>query len=127
MRRPVKALLKQRADVNVADVDGSTALQWAAHWNDLDTVKALLAAGAKANVPRAATVCTPLHEAAANRQRAIVNALAPRWAAADSAYGEGETPLMLAAAVWKPRDRQAARRGGANGQRGGEDSEDRPP
>ena len=44
----VKALLKQRADVNAADVDGSTALQWAAHWNDLDTVKALIAAGAKA-------------------------------------------------------------------------------
>ncbi len=41
----VKALLKQRADVNVADVDGTTALQWAAHWNDLDTVKALIARG----------------------------------------------------------------------------------
>src|SRR5262245_12567829 len=39
----VKALLKQRADVNAADVDGTTALQWAAHWNDLDTVKALIA------------------------------------------------------------------------------------
>ena len=37
----MKALLKQRADVNAADVDGTTALQWAAHWNDLDTVKAL--------------------------------------------------------------------------------------
>ena len=48
----VKALLKQRADVNAADVDGTTALQWAAHWNDVDTVKALIAAGAKANVAK---------------------------------------------------------------------------
>ena len=44
-----RTLIKQRADVNAPDVDGSTPLQWAAHWNDLDTVKALLAAGAKPN------------------------------------------------------------------------------
>ena len=62
----VKALLKQRADVNAADVDGTTALQWAAHWNDLDTVKALLAAGAKANVASRYGV-TPLHEAEIGR------------------------------------------------------------
>src|SRR5687767_7617450 len=60
----VKTLLKQRIDVNAADVDGTTALQWAAHWNDLDTVKALLAAGAKATVASRYGV-TPLHEAAA--------------------------------------------------------------
>ena len=36
----VKALLKQKVNVNAPDVDGSTALQWAAHWNDIDTVKA---------------------------------------------------------------------------------------
>ena len=40
-----------------------TALHWAAHWNDLETVKALLAAGAKANVANRYGV-TPLHEAA---------------------------------------------------------------
>jgi uncharacterized protein len=92
----VKALLKQRADVNAADVDGTTALQWAAHWNDLDTVKALLAAGAKANAASRYGV-TPLHEAASIGSAPIVNALLRAGAAADPTYGEGETPLMLAA------------------------------
>ena len=67
----VKALLKQRADVNAPDVDGTTALQWAAHWNDVDTVKALIAAGAKANVASRYGV-TPLHEAASIGSAPIV-------------------------------------------------------
>ena len=92
----VKALLKQRVDVNIPDVDGTTALQWAAHWNDVETVKALIAAGAKANVASRYGV-TPLHEAASIGSAPIVNALLRAGAAADSTYGEGETPLMLAA------------------------------
>lgn len=92
----VKALLKQRADVNAADVDGTTALQWAAHWNDLETVKALLGAGAKANAASRYGV-TALHEAAAIGSAPIVNALLRAGAAVDPAYGEGETPLMMAA------------------------------
>src|SRR5688572_15331186 len=91
-----KALIKQRADVNAADVDGTTALQWAAHWNDLDTVKALIASGAKASVASRYGV-TPLHEAAAIGSAPIVNALLRAGASADATYGEGETPLMLAA------------------------------
>jgi ankyrin repeat protein len=92
----VKALLKQRADVNAAAVDGTTALQWAAHWNDLDAVKALLAAGAKANVASRYGV-TPLHEAASIGSAPIVNVLLRAGATVDATYGEGETPLMLAA------------------------------
>ena len=57
-----RALLKQRADVNAADAEGMTALHWAAHWNDLETVKLLLRAGAKAKVANRYGV-TPLHEA----------------------------------------------------------------
>ena len=45
----VRALLKQRADVNVRAHDGSTALLWAAHWNDLDTADLLIRAGADVN------------------------------------------------------------------------------
>jgi ankyrin repeat protein len=92
----VMSLLKQRADVNAADVDGTTALHWAAHWNDLATVKALLTAGAKANVASRYGV-TPLHEAASIGSAPIVNALLRAGASVDASYGEGETPLMLAA------------------------------
>jgi len=91
-----RALLRQRVDVNAADVDGSTALQWAAHWNDFDTVKALLTAGANPNAASRYGV-TPLHEAATIGSAPIVNALLKAGAHANAAYGEGETPVMLAA------------------------------
>jgi ankyrin repeat protein len=91
-----RALIRQRADVNAPDVDGSTPLQWAAHWNDLETVKALLAAGARSNAANRYGV-TPLHEAATIGSAPIVNALLRAGARADAAYGEGETALMLAA------------------------------
>src|SRR5579864_1519081 len=41
-----EALLKRHADVNVSTADGSTALHWAAHWDDLATVERLILAGA---------------------------------------------------------------------------------
>lgn len=90
-----RTLIRQRADVNSADVDGSTALQWAAHWNDVETVKALLAAGAKPNAANRYGV-TPLHEAATIGSAPIVNALLRAGAKADVVYGDGETALMLA-------------------------------
>src|SRR4029079_11186151 len=40
------AALYQKADPNVADTDGSTALLWAVHNDDVELVKKLLAAGA---------------------------------------------------------------------------------
>jgi ankyrin repeat protein len=91
-----RALLRQRVDVNTPDVDGSTPLQWAAHWNDLETVKSLLAAGAKANAANRYGV-TPLHEAATIGSAPILSALLRAGARPDAVYGEGETALMLAA------------------------------
>ena len=93
---PQPALERQRVGVNTPDVDGSTPLQWAAHWNDLETVKALLAAGAKANAANRYGV-TPLHEAATIGSAPILSALLRAGATADAVYGEGETALMLAA------------------------------
>src|SRR5262245_30172047 len=45
----VHALLSQHADVNAKSADGSTALLWAAHWNDLETAGLLIRGGADAN------------------------------------------------------------------------------
>jgi ankyrin repeat protein len=91
-----RALIRQRVDVNTPDLDGTSPLQWAAHWNDLDTVKALLAAGAKAAAANRYGV-TPLHEAATIGSAPVVSALLRAGAKADAIYGDGETPLMLAA------------------------------
>src|SRR5438105_8081497 len=44
-----RALLKGHPDVNVRSADGSTALLWASHWNDLSTAELLVRAGADAN------------------------------------------------------------------------------
>src|SRR5262249_38645043 len=48
----VRTLLKQRApavDVNAAQGDGSTALHWAAHRDDLTIADLLIRAGARSN------------------------------------------------------------------------------
>src|ERR1041385_7158195 len=45
-RASVRALLDQKADVNLAQADGMTALHWAARQEDLDTAAALIKAGA---------------------------------------------------------------------------------
>ncbi len=44
----LRTLLKQHAPVNAAQRDGTTALHWAAHWNDTESVELLLQAGADA-------------------------------------------------------------------------------
>src|SRR5690349_5561686 len=41
----VRALVGKHADVNAAQADGTTALHWAVHWNDVDAAKLLLRAG----------------------------------------------------------------------------------
>src|SRR5437867_1644115 len=47
-RAVVRALLKQHADVNTPQIDGMTALHWAAYLDDLETAKLLVKAGASA-------------------------------------------------------------------------------
>ena len=91
-----RTLLKQKADVNAADVEGMTALHWAAHWDDLDTVKLLLKAGARAKVANRYGV-TPLHEACTVGNVPMIEALLDAGADPNAVLGEGETPLMTAA------------------------------
>ena len=45
-RDAVHSLIDQKADVNAAQADGATALQWAAYNNDLQMAEILIAAGA---------------------------------------------------------------------------------
>src|SRR5512140_3579929 len=61
----IDMIAKKSADVNAAEVDGSTALLWAANGNDADLVARLLKAGANPNV-RNLLGSTPLAEAAFN-------------------------------------------------------------
>src|SRR5437867_181510 len=45
-RLTVQSLLKQHVDVNAAEVDGATALHWAAYNDDFQTAEMLVRAGA---------------------------------------------------------------------------------
>ena len=92
----LRALLKQRLDVNAPDAEGMTALHWAAHWDDVDTARLLLRAGANAKAANRYGV-TPLHEASTVGNVAIVEALLKAGADPNAAFGDGETALMTAA------------------------------
>jgi ankyrin repeat protein len=92
----MRALLKQRVDVNTPDVDGMTPLHWAAHWDELEVVKLLLAAGANAKAANRYGV-TPLHEASLVSNVPMMESLLKAGANPSAAYGSGETPLMTAA------------------------------
>jgi ankyrin repeat protein len=91
----VRTLLKQGADVNAPRADGSTALLWAAHWDDLETVDLLLRAGAKVNAADDHGV-TPLAQAAENASLPMIEKLLKAGANPNATEISGRTPLMVA-------------------------------
>jgi ankyrin repeat protein len=92
----VRTLAARKADINAAQPDGTTALQWAAHWNDLDAVKALLSSGANPQLANRYGV-TPLSEAAAAGNAAMIEALLSAGADPNTlTTSDGETVLMTA-------------------------------
>jgi ankyrin repeat protein len=96
-RESLRALVRQHANLNAPQPDGTTALQWAAHWNDLEAVNLLLRAGADPKLANRYGV-TPLSEAAALGNAAILSALIEAGADAKTlATPDGETVLMTAA------------------------------
>jgi uncharacterized protein len=95
-QQAVRALLNQKVDVNARSSDGSTALLWLAHWNDLDTANLLLAAGADANATNDFRM-TPLSQACTNGNAQFVRLLLKSGANSNAAVATGETPLMTCA------------------------------
>src|SRR5437660_11887326 len=61
----VRALIQQKANVNAPQADGTTALHWAARWDDLEMAAALIQAGANAQAANR-TGATPMFLAAGN-------------------------------------------------------------
>jgi ankyrin repeat protein len=93
----LRALVNKRVDVNAAQADGTTALHWAAHWNDLETVNLLLRAGANAKAVNRYGA-TPLSEAVTSGSAAMIEALLSAGADPKTLTTEdGETVLMTAA------------------------------
>ena len=90
------ALIEKGADVRARDVDGTTALHYAAHYDDADLVKRLLAAGADAKAANDYGA-TPLSEAAVTGDPGILKALLAAGADAKATNAEGQTALMVVA------------------------------
>jgi ankyrin len=94
--RAAQSLIKQGVNVNAAQPDGATALQWAAHWDDLATAELLLKAGAKVNAANDLGI-TPLALACENGSGNMVEVLLKAGANPNARLLTGETALMTAA------------------------------
>jgi ankyrin repeat protein len=92
----VAALLDQKVDVSQAQVDGMTALHWAAYHDDLELVTRLLKARANAKAANRYGVM-PLSLACTNGNAEIVELLLASGAEPNAPLRGGETPLMTAA------------------------------
>ena len=88
--------IKQKADVNAAEADGTTALHWAARADNVEMARTLLRAGADAKKANRYGV-TALQLAAVNGSAPIIKALIEAGADVNAVLPEGETVLMTAA------------------------------
>ena len=95
-RVEIHRLLDQGADVNAAQVDGMTALHWAAYHDDAGLVSRLIDAGADVHAPNRYGVRV-LSLAAENANAAMVERLLEAGADANTSLPGGETVLMTAA------------------------------
>ncbi len=92
----IASLLRQKADVNAPEADGTTALHWAVRAGDLATVNQLLNAGADAKAANRYGV-TPLYLACQNADPAIIERLLKAGVDPNATSTEGETALMTVA------------------------------
>jgi uncharacterized protein len=91
----VAALLKQKADVNAAAIDGTTALHWAVRADDLETVDALIRAGAQVKTASRHGV-TPLYLAADLGNAGMIRRIVAAGGDANGTDISGDTVLMAA-------------------------------
>ncbi len=92
----VTSLLQQKADVNVPEPDGTTAISWAVRQDDVEMVERLIRAGANVKTANRYGV-TPLYLASLNGDAAVILKLLKAGAGPNDAVSEGETALMTAA------------------------------
>ncbi len=96
----LRSLPADRANVNTAQPDGTTALHWAVRHDDLATADALIKAGADVKAANRYGV-TPMTLAATNGNPAMIRRLLDAGADPNTATPGGETALMTAARAGK--------------------------
>lgn len=111
-RGAVQKLLNDHADVNATWGDGSTALHWAAHWDDLETVGLLLDAGANVNAVTDLGI-SPLWAACEVGGERTVEMLLAAKANANAVASDGVTALMMCSKTGSTKAVKALLEGGA--------------
>jgi ankyrin repeat protein len=109
----LKQLLRQKADVNAPAADGTTAIHWAAHWNDVASAKLLIAAGAKVDAANRYGA-TALWMAASGGSPEMIELLLKAGANPNKAALRGEPPLHAAARTGSVRAVKALVAAGAD-------------
>jgi len=97
----LQRFVREKADVNAAQKDGSTALHWAVYRRDLQALDILLRAGADPNV-KTLTGVTPLAMAALDGSPEMIDRLLKAGADAKALGPNGETTVMFAARNGNP-------------------------
>ena len=100
-REAVRSLLKQGANVNATQADGTTALHWSSYRDDLESADLLIRSGANVNA-RNDLGATPLWAACQNGSESMVARLLTAGANPNAALLLGETPVMVAARSGSP-------------------------
>jgi uncharacterized protein len=106
-------LLDSGANAKDRAADGTTALHWAAHWDDEALLDRLIKAGADVNA-RNDYGATPLQEAAERGDAAMIHTLLKARADVESANDEGQTALMTVARVGSVDAAKVLIKGGAD-------------
>jgi ankyrin repeat protein len=99
--RAAMALVDDKSDVGVTEPDGTTALHWAARYDDLELAARLINAGANPKARNRYGV-TPLYLAAQNGSAKMLKLLLESGADANELGNEGETVLMTASRTGSP-------------------------
>jgi ankyrin repeat protein len=100
-KEAVRSLLQKKADVNVPQIDGTTALHWAVRMDDVETADLLIAAGAKVSAANREGVM-PLQLAALNGNAAMIDRLLKAGVDSNAPLTKfGDTALMIAARTGK--------------------------
>lgn len=110
----VKALVARKVDVNQRGRGKTTALHWAARWNNVEAARVLIEAGADPNVVTTLGA-TPLYFAAMYGGRDMIDLLLSAKAKPDQpVLANKATPLMYAARVGNLESVRLLLRAGAN-------------
>ena len=98
----VRSLLQKKADVNAAQIDGTTALHWAVRLDDLETAELLIRSGANVSAATRGGA-TPLELATVNGNAAMIEKLVKAGVDPNASLTKyGDTALMMAARTGKP-------------------------